>query len=48
VCSLVLARVCSIHDFGSITTLSSDHTHDIGVIENNVVVMLSDSRTKGT
>jgi hypothetical protein len=34
VCSLVLARVPSVHDFNSITSLFSDHTPDINVMEN--------------
>jgi hypothetical protein len=46
-CSLVLARVPFIHDFDSITLLFSDHTLNIGVKENNGV-MLSKSRMKGT
>jgi hypothetical protein len=46
-CSLVLAYVSSVHDFGSITPLFSDHMPDIGVTENNGV-MLSNSRTEGT
>jgi hypothetical protein len=46
-CSLVLARVPSIHNFDSITLLFSDHTLDIGVKENNGVT-LSKSRMKGT
>jgi hypothetical protein len=34
-CSLVLARVPSIHNFDSITLMFSDHMLDIGVKENN-------------
>jgi hypothetical protein len=39
-CSLVLARVPFIHNFGSITLLFSDHKPDIGVTENNGVMLL--------
>jgi hypothetical protein len=46
-CSLVLARVPSIRNFGSITPLFFDYTPDIGVTENNRV-MLSKSRMEGT
>jgi hypothetical protein len=35
--SLVLTRVPSVRNFGSITLLFSDHTLDIGVKENNGV-----------
>jgi hypothetical protein len=45
--SLVLARVPSIRNFGSITLLFSDHTSDIDVMENNGVT-LSKSRAEGT
>jgi hypothetical protein len=31
-CSLVLARIPSVHNFGSISLLFSDYTPDIGVI----------------
>jgi hypothetical protein len=47
VCSLVLARVPSVHNFDSITLLFSDHTPDIGVMENNRVTLLK-SRMEGT
>jgi hypothetical protein len=47
VCSLVLARVPSVHNFDSITLLFSDQTFDIGVKENNGVT-LSKSRMEGT
>jgi hypothetical protein len=46
-CSLILARVPSVRNFNSITLLSSDHTLDIGVKENNGIT-LSKSRTEGT
>jgi hypothetical protein len=46
-CSLVLARVPSVHNFGSITVLFFDHTSDIGVTENNGVT-LSKLQTEGT
>jgi hypothetical protein len=46
-CSLVLAHVPSVHNFDSITLLSSDHMLDIDVKENNGVT-LSKSQTKGT
>jgi hypothetical protein len=39
-CSLVLARVPSIHNFDSITLLFSDQKFDIGVKETNGVALL--------
>jgi hypothetical protein len=46
-CALVLARVPSVCNFGSITLLFSNHTSDIGVTENNGVTF-SKSWTVGT
>jgi hypothetical protein len=39
-CSLVLARIPSVHNFNSITPMFSDHMLDIGVKENNGVTLL--------
>jgi hypothetical protein len=38
-CSLVLAHVSSICNFGSITPLFSDHMPNIGVTESNGVTL---------
>jgi hypothetical protein len=46
-CSLVLARVPSIHDFDSITPVLSNHMLDIGVTENTGVTVLK-SRMEDT
>jgi hypothetical protein len=46
-CSLVQAHVPSVHNFDSITMMFSDHMPDIGVTENNGV-MLSKSQMEGT
>jgi hypothetical protein len=39
-CYLVLSHIHSIHDFGSITLLFSNHMSNTDVLENNRVILL--------